>query len=150
MFPSDAIVQCSSRDPTDQPQSLLTTPCELITPSLAEAAPCQPPAEQLHPALSAAVLPSMKSVHPACCPSPPTSGRALARCQRPAQIWHPRRGRWWQAAWCLALLLLPARWLRAQRTLSHVRPFLLMQARNRRHHACTAHACVNHAPHVPI
>ena len=27
---------------------------------------------------------------------------------------------------------------------------LLMQARNRRHHACTAHACVHHAPHVPI
>ena len=27
---------------------------------------------------------------------------------------------------------------------------LLMQARNRRHHACTTHACVNHAPHVPI
>ena len=32
------IVQCSSNDPTDQPQSLLTTPCELITPSSAEAA----------------------------------------------------------------------------------------------------------------
>ena len=27
---------------------------------------------------------------------------------------------------------------------------LLMQARNRRQHACTTHACVNHAPHVPI
>ena len=27
---------------------------------------------------------------------------------------------------------------------------LLMQARNRRHHACTAHACVSNAPHVPI
>ena len=27
---------------------------------------------------------------------------------------------------------------------------LLMQACNRRHHACTTHACVNHAPHVPI
>ena len=27
---------------------------------------------------------------------------------------------------------------------------LLMQARNRRQHACSTHACVNHAPHVPI
>ena len=27
---------------------------------------------------------------------------------------------------------------------------LLMQARNRRHHACTTHACVSNAPHVPI
>ena len=60
------IVQCSSNGPTDQPQSLLTTPCELITPSSAEAAPCQPLQEQLHLALSAAVLRSMKSVHPAC------------------------------------------------------------------------------------
>ena len=32
------IVQWSSNDPTDQPPSLLTTPCELITPSSAEAA----------------------------------------------------------------------------------------------------------------
>jgi hypothetical protein len=91
-----------------------------------------------------------ESTKPACCPSPPTSGRALARCQRPAQIWHPRRGRWWQAAWCLAVLLLPARWLRAQRTLSHVRLFVLMQACNHRYHACSMRACVNHAPHVPI
>ena len=27
---------------------------------------------------------------------------------------------------------------------------LLMQARNRRRHACSTHACVNHAPHDPI
>ena len=27
---------------------------------------------------------------------------------------------------------------------------LLMQARNRRHHACSTHACVSNAPHVPI
>ena len=27
---------------------------------------------------------------------------------------------------------------------------LLMQARNHRHHACTTHACVSNAPHVPI
>ena len=32
------IVQWSSNDPTDQPPSLLTTPCELFTPSSAEAA----------------------------------------------------------------------------------------------------------------
>ena len=147
------IVQCSSNNPTDQPQSLLTAPCELITPSSAEAAPCQPPPEQLQTALSAAALRSMKLVHPACCPSPPTSGRALTpRCQRRTQmeIWHSRRGRWWQAAWCLALLLLLARWLRAQRTLSHVRPNLLMPARTHRQHACSTHACVSNAPHVPI
>ena len=45
------IVQWSSNDPTDQPPSLLTTPCELFTKSSAEAARCQTPAEQLHPAL---------------------------------------------------------------------------------------------------
>ena len=28
--------------------------------------------------------------------------------------------------------------------------FLLMQARNHCHHACTTHACVSNAPHVPI
>ena len=76
------IVQCSSNYPTDQPQSLLTATCELITPSSAEAARCRPPPEQLQTALSAAALRSMKLVHPACCPSPPTSGRALALCQR--------------------------------------------------------------------
>ena len=27
---------------------------------------------------------------------------------------------------------------------------LLMQARNHRHHACSTHACVSNAPHVPI
>jgi hypothetical protein len=78
-------VQCISSNPTDQPQSLLTTPCELITPSSAEAAPCQPPPEQLQTALSAAAcqfLHLMAFLSLVFFPLSPTLVQALVQCHQ--------------------------------------------------------------------